>query len=437
MGINDFSKDSRDSNTVPIIRIGEVVSVSDSTKSGRIKVKITGIDDTETEGSLIKCVPLLPKYLTILPKPGECVFVFQYENNNTNPTASFKTKRFWIGPLITQPTKLDGENYTDAMSILPDGYVKLKDPKIEDGTYGNDEDITLQGRYNTDIIQKDRQIWLRAGKFIEGANNDFNSKDVGYIQLKYGGEKLKRETVDKEIVNYITPSPEIVISVKLKTILTTDVVLSNKLPKERYKENDIDRTELFIEVRNIKTGELITGLENETDYIGSVSRQQALDATKEFIDTNKGDRWQIKSDSSDVIKIYKGEGNIAQFTAEPIEVKKKIKVNKVSKKDDPTSSVINVVASKINLLSISDGANTFELTDPENLITDDEQERINNEAHPLVYGDTLVEFLELIKKYVISHVHPYNGLPADPSKTTTDVMGFDLNKILNKNINSN
>ena len=36
MGINDFSKDSRDSNTVPIIRIGEVVSVSDSTKSGRI-----------------------------------------------------------------------------------------------------------------------------------------------------------------------------------------------------------------------------------------------------------------------------------------------------------------------------------------------------------------------------------------------------------------
>ncbi len=70
MGINDFSKDSRDSNTVPIIRIGEVVSVSDSTKSGRIKVKITGIDDTETEGSLIKCVRLLPKYLKIIPKTG-------------------------------------------------------------------------------------------------------------------------------------------------------------------------------------------------------------------------------------------------------------------------------------------------------------------------------------------------------------------------------
>jgi hypothetical protein len=433
MGINDYSKDSRDTQTVPIIRIGQVVSVIDSTKSGRIQVKITGIDDTETEDSLIKCVPLLPKYLSILPKPGECVFVFQYENNSTNPTASFKTKRFWIGPLITQPTKLDGENYTDSLSILPDGYVKLKDPKIEDGAYGNDEDVTLQGRYNTDIIQKDRQIWLRAGKFIEGSNNKFNSKDIGYIQLKYGGEKLKRELVDKEIINYITPSPETVIYVNMKTILTTNSVLSNKLPPERYGEDDVDRTELFIEVRNIKSNELIAKFEDET----IVTRQSALDAAKTFIDANKGDKWLIKSDSDDIIKIYKGTGNIAQFTSKAIEVRKIIKVNKVSVKDDPTSSVINIVASKINFLSIAEGANAFELADPKNLITDDEQEKINSEAHPLVYGDTLVEFLELVKSYVLSHVHPYNGLAADQSTVTTDVMGFNLNKILNKNINSN
>ena len=96
MGINDYSKDSRDNQVVPIIRIGEVVSVIDTTKSGRIKVKITGIDDTETEDSLIKCVPLLPKYLSILPKPGECVFVFQYENNSASPTSSFKLKGFGL-----------------------------------------------------------------------------------------------------------------------------------------------------------------------------------------------------------------------------------------------------------------------------------------------------------------------------------------------------
>ena len=435
MAINDYSKDSRDKQIVPIIRIGEVVSVIDTTKSGRIKVKITGIDDTETEDSLIKCVPLLPKYLSILPKPGESVFVFQYENNSSSPTASFKTKRFWIGPLITQPTNLDGENYTDSLSILPDGYVKLKDPKIEDGVYGNDEDITLQGRYNTDIIQKDRQIWLRAGKFIEGDNRKFNSRDIGYIQLKFGGEKLKKEIIDKEIINYITPSPEIIVNVKMKTVLTTDIVISNKLPEERYKEPDVDRTEFNIVVNNIKSGVIIT--QKQEVFNGSGSRQQALEAAVTFIDTNKGDRWKIKSDSDDVIKIYKGVGEFAQFTAEPIEVKKKIKVNKLTKSDGPTSSVINVVATKINLLSIADGANTFELANPESLITDDEQEKINNESHPLVYGDTLVEFLELVKRYVTSHIHPYNGLPPDPGPVTTDVTGFDLNKILNKNINSN
>lgn len=430
----NYYTDSRNTNVVPIIRVGEVISIVDNTKSGRIKVRITGIDDSETESSLIKCVPLLPKYLTTLPKPGECVFVFQYENNNSNHKSSFKTKRFWIGPLITQPTKLEGENYIEALSILPDGYTNLKDPKIEDGVYGNDEDIILQGRYNTDIIQKDRQIWLRVGKFIEGANNEFNSKDIGYIQLKYGGSKLKREIVEKEVVNFITPSPDILIDVNMKTILENDVILNNKLPPSEYVKDSVDRTELFIEVRDIKANEVNTGFK-QTYSTGSNSRQDAVNAATEFIDKNKGNKWRIKSDSSDIINIYKGEGNIAQFTSDPIEVKKIIKVNKVSKKDDPTSSVINVVANKINLLS-HDGPKNFELANPKGLITDDEQEKINNESQSIVYGDKLVEFLELVKKYVSLHSHPYHGLPADPSKLTNDVTGFNLNNILNKNIKS-
>ena len=94
---------------------------------------------------------------------------------------------------------------------------------------------------------------------------------------------------------------------------------------------------------------------------------------------------------------------------------------------------------KINLLSIAEGANGFELADPENLITDDEQEKINNIAHPLVYGDTLVEFLELVKEYVKSHVHHQdapNNTP-DYSTVTKSISDFTLETILNKNINSN
>jgi hypothetical protein len=56
----------------------------------------------------------------------------------------------------------------------------------------------------------------------------------------------------------------------------------------------------------------------------------------------------------------------------------KIETNKSDK-----TSVVNIVANKINFIS-HDGEHTFNLTDPKQLITDDEQQKINNEAHPIV-----------------------------------------------------
>ena len=437
--MGNYYSDSTNTNVIPIIRMGEVVSIIDSTKSGRIQVRITGIDDKESNQSLIKCVPLLPKYLITLPKVGESVFVFQYENNSSSPTSSFKTKRFWIGPLITQPTKLEGEPYNSSLSILPDGYTKLKDPNLEIGTYGEDEDIILQGRYNTDIIQKDRQIWLRVGKYIDESPNKFNGKNLGYIQLKYGGEKLKREIVEKEVVNYVSETYTVVITVKINTITNSGFILSGNLPKDSYRQGDINRTELFVTVNDAENSNVLTTFQDLNSFTGVESRDQALTKAKEFVDSfiSSNPKWKIKSTAEDFIKIYGGNDGVAIFRSQPIEVKKKIKDIKITKKESVNSSVINVVANKINLLSHDSKSQTFNLTDPKGLITDEEQVKINNKAHPVVYGDNLVEFLELIKKFVSSHVHPYNGLPPDPSTITTDVLRFDLNTILNKNINTN
>ena len=342
---------------------------------------------------MIDCVPLLPKYLTILPKVGECVFVFQYEYNDSSPTASFNTKRFWVGPLITQPTKLSGEDYNSAQSILPDGYEKLKDPNIDTGVIGNDEDITLQGRYNTDIIQKDKEVWLRVGKSLEGKPNKFNDKNLGYVQLKYGGEKLKREVEETEIETFVEQPPNVIVTVTMNTITNNGTILSNNLPKDRYRENDINRTEVFITVTDYKTGNIKTQYENESGFTGSESRDNALSQSKTFIDTNKGNRWRIKSTAKDLIDVYGGENGVANSNTPKIKVKKKIKEVKFVKNKPKNTSVINLVANKLNLIS-HDGEHTFNLTDPKGLITDEEQEKINKEAHPLVYGDTLVEFLE-------------------------------------------
>lgn len=434
--MGNYYSDSTNTNVIPILKVGEVISIVDTTKSGRIKVKITGID-TEGDSDLIDCVPLLPKYLVTLPKVGECVFVFQYEYNDSSPTSSFKNTRFWIGPLITQPTNLNEEKYNSALSILPNGYIKLSDPKVEPGTYGGDEDIVLQGRYNTDIIQKDREMWLRVGKTLESDPRKFNDKNLGYIQLKYGNEKLKRIVEDKVIQTNIIPIPNTLIVVDINTITNSGDILSGDLEESRYRESDINRTEGFVRVYDIKTNTLKTSFEDESSFVGSQSRDLALTAVKTFVDTNKGAKWKIKSTAKDYLNTLPNvSGNISVFTSTPIPgPKKTIKTVRLEKNSGKKSSVINLVANRINLLS-HDG-NTFNLTDPKSLITDEEQEKINNMAHPLVYGDTLVEFLQLIKQYVISHVHPYHGLPADPSTTTTDVIRFDLNRILNKNINSN
>ena len=181
--MSEYYQNSTNRRTIPIIRIGKVVYNVDPESAGIIKVNIPGIDKLESSDNLIDCVPLLPKYLSIMPEVGESVFVFQYEDQEGNPTSKFHNKRFWIGPIISQPTKLSYEPIEESNSILPDGWTRLKNPQIEEGAYGNKSDIILQGRYNTDIIQKDREIWLRVGKFQEGANNKFNTK-LGYIQFQ-------------------------------------------------------------------------------------------------------------------------------------------------------------------------------------------------------------------------------------------------------------
>lgn len=436
--MNYYNSDSTNTNVIPIIRIGEVISADDSTQSGRIKVRMVGIDRNESNETLIDCIPLLPKYLTILPKKGECVIVFQYEYNLSSPTSSFNTKRFWIGPLISQPTKLDFEEVNSAKNILPDGVEKLPNIKgtVDIGVNGDDEDITLQGRYNTDIIQKDREVWLRVGKYIDGKPNKFNNKNLGYIQLKYGGEKLSREVEEVDVVSFIDQPPTVIITVVMSTITNNGTILSNNLPKNRYRNNDINRTELFIRVSDYKTGGVITQYENEDAFTGSESRDNALSQAQTFINANKGNRWRIKSTANDLVDIYGGENGVANSNTPKIKVKKKRKEFKFIKNKPNNSSVINLVANKLNLISY-DGEHTFKLTDPKNLITDNEQEVINNDAHPMVYGDTLVEFLNLVKAYVASHVHPYHGLPSDPSTITTNVLNFNLNTILNNNIRTN
>ncbi len=163
-----------------IFKLGRVISNTDEFDGGRIKVRIKGDDDSKKDSDLPFSFPLLPKMVSIIPKVGEAVLV------TTTTTKNNLGDRFYIGPIISQlhNLKYDPE-ITSAFSLLNQGILKPsrseKNILSKDGKYPLVEDISIQGRYNSDIIFKENQMILRCGQI--GVNQDYNNK-LGFIQMK-------------------------------------------------------------------------------------------------------------------------------------------------------------------------------------------------------------------------------------------------------------
>jgi len=262
---------------------------------GRIKVYIkgpisTGGDgdrpDTSIDANVINelpwCFPMLPKHLSTQPKIGEVVWIFTLSKTNQH------ADRLYIGPIISQLPLLDKDPFQNsalagftfgpqAPSINPNQIADIN------GVFPKSEEISIQGRYNTDITQKKNEIVIRAGKFEPSAPNTnnpytfkFNSKTQAYIQIK------------------------------------NDVVIS---PKTKDKE-------------------------------------------------------------------------------------------------EKRGSVTNIISNKVNIITHEDGSPRFNVTNQNNLISDDELAKILNEAHQLPFGDVLLEYLRLLKDALFAHVHNGSGNPA-------------------------
>ena len=185
----------------PKIRLGVVKAIeSDYGPSfdkglGRIKVYIKGPKSQGSDGNtedkdLPWCFPLLPKHLSVTPKIGESVLIFVFSDNQQH------SDRLYIGPIISQLPLLDKDPFL--FSSLDGFTFGLTEPKVNpkqipelNGVFPEPHDISIQGRYNTDITQKNNEVVIRAGKFetITPNNNNpypfkFNTRTQGYIQIK-------------------------------------------------------------------------------------------------------------------------------------------------------------------------------------------------------------------------------------------------------------
>ena len=174
------------------IFICKVIKVLDDHDGLRIRARIPYFDHDIPDDQLPYAFPLMPKFLHVNPKIGECVLIF------TQAAGKPSTDRFFIGPLISQPYMMPFDPYeTSARKLLQGASETLPYPKVDMepgnvGTLPQRDDIAIEGRCNTEIVLKDEEIRLRCGYKKEPRSgvitdrllrNDINP---AYIQIKHG-----------------------------------------------------------------------------------------------------------------------------------------------------------------------------------------------------------------------------------------------------------
>jgi hypothetical protein len=181
----NYREDGKPDN---IFHIGVVEDNLDAADAGRIKVRVKGIDDHITDvGELPFVFPLMSKFIHVIPKAGETVWVMFPDKQNPF------YNRVYIGPIISQPQNLRSDPHVISSTAgLDGGFAGLKAspssfPESK-GIYPNVGDVAIQGRYNNDILLKENEIQIRVGKFNQ-SNKDgeiphFNKLNPTYIQLK-------------------------------------------------------------------------------------------------------------------------------------------------------------------------------------------------------------------------------------------------------------
>ena len=67
-------------------------------------------------------------------------------------------------------------------------------------------------------------------------------------------------------------------------------------------------------------------------------------------------------------------------------------------------------------------------------LTPEDRERIFTDGHPMARADVLVEALKVIRTAIITHLHPYSGVPADKTAIINSLEQINFDAIMQKNI---
>lgn len=248
---------------------GEVISISDDSDGGRIKVRIPDLDNRTSDDNLPWSYPLLPKFFHIYPQLGEIVRIF------IEDTKFPERSRYWLGSVISQPQKIGFDSKYTALSTTNLG---LTNPQRAPSTYPDAEgvyplktDVAIIGKVNTDIILRLNEVHIRAGKHENDNPLKLNTTNPASMTMVF-------EPVNGDTNEYYS-----------NTILTSDkIAIISHSGEPKFKSARLtpeDRTRIFEEGHPIGRGDVIVEAFNviRNALIGHIHGYSGLPADKNAI----------------------------------------------------------------------------------------------------------------------------------------------------------
>jgi hypothetical protein len=367
-GTNDNSEQNR-------IR-ARIVSLEDD---GKIKGKsssaneenynnYSGKDRGITDNMLVLCVPLLPEFFHVRPQVGEMVFVIM-ENPKNNTGV-----RYWIGPIVSSKLKLKYQSYEDSAKIFNKtnfiSTTKIGSSIELSKVFPEDSDVAIQGRNDADLILKNREALLIAGKF-SSQNFDINIECPSYLKLK------QFDNTNTEIISTVT-STNIINSINVDIKIDTNSRFAGTIIIKEVKNN--------------------FELKNETNTY--INRDQTVVWLNEKIKEakEKYKNWSFAS-TTEEFKNLPANYNIIStpsITAPPL-----IDNQNLLKK----YSQATLISTNINIYSPRGKFRGDDIKPFEKNADLKSFEKISDSLHPVTFGDENIRVLDLIIRLLLDHIH--------------------------------
>lgn len=235
-GQDSFRSDGGDSNRIVYPAI--VRDIEDQSGQNRIRAEIINKD---ADGNLIPgrdrnipidklpiCIPLLSEFLHVRPKVGEQVLVIL-----ENPTQS-TSARYWMGPVINSQIKLPYQSYQDSISIFNiasyDQKAIYDSPTLQTqatqaAVLPNQQEISIQGREDADIVLRPREIEIKVGKFKLNSVKELNNSTPCRIQLRQVDSLTTNtgvKSADQELQKNFSPFSQLNIQATNINLISTE-----------------------------------------------------------------------------------------------------------------------------------------------------------------------------------------------------------------------